>query len=137
MIALIGCGKKKSSQTCYAQDMYQGLLFKTKRMYCESRGIPFYIISAKYGLLRPRQVISPYDTTLKRFTPEHRIEWGKKVVSQMEAQGIRRGSRILALAGKEYLEYIRTQYEVVNPLKNLGLFKQVSFLQELIKGKKT
>ena len=134
MVALIGCGKKKSSVPCYAMDMYQGPLFKAKREYCEKKGIPFYIISAKFGLLRPRQLIEPYDVTLKRFTPEHRIKWGKKVVSQLEREGVLRGSKILVLAGKEYCEYINTQYNVVNPLKNLGLFKQVSALRKMTEG---
>jgi hypothetical protein len=41
------------------------------------------ILSAKYGLLDPDEVIEPYDLTLTDLPNDTRVRWGKKVVRQL------------------------------------------------------
>jgi cytoplasmic iron level regulating protein YaaA (DUF328/UPF0246 family) len=53
--------------------MYQGRLFKAVRNYCEKMGFDYVIISAKYGLLRPDDVIEGYEMVLKTKEDVERI----------------------------------------------------------------
>ena len=61
-IAVINCGSKKKDQACPAREMYEGgSLFRKMRDYVEQTYDGYYILSGKYGLLEPDQVIEPYE----------------------------------------------------------------------------
>ena len=66
-IVVISCGKRKSKKTmCAAKDAYIGRSFRLKKEFAENLGCPWFIFSAKYGLIRPTQIIKPdYDKTIK------------------------------------------------------------------------
>ncbi|HOW14045.1 DUF6884 domain-containing protein [Methanosarcina sp.] len=65
-VVIISCGKLKlQSSECFAKDAYIGKSFLLKRKYAEISKNPFFILSAKYGLIRPEQVIDPnYNKTI-------------------------------------------------------------------------
>ena len=54
-IILVGCVKKKlgSDRVIPAKDLYISRLYECRRAYAERYGCPWYILSAKYGLLDP------------------------------------------------------------------------------------
>ena len=63
-ILVTACGKKKESKPNKA-----GILYKSTRirfLYKRSKelGIPFYILSAKYGLINAEEIIAPYEMTM-------------------------------------------------------------------------
>ena len=61
-IAVINCGSRKKSLATPAREMYEdGSLFKKIRDYVESTYPQYYILSGKYGLLEPNQIIEPYE----------------------------------------------------------------------------
>lgn len=70
-IILIGCGKKKTPPSVHqiARDLYTGPLFRARRGYAELSLQPWYIVSARHGLLRPRDTLLPYDFTIKQMPP--------------------------------------------------------------------
>jgi len=41
--------------------------------------VPFYILSAKYGLLHPNDLIEPYEQTLKTATKKEKQDWAQRV----------------------------------------------------------
>jgi hypothetical protein len=66
-IVVISCGKRKSKKImCAAEDAYIGRSFLIKKEFAENLGCPWFIFSAKFGLIRPTQIIKPdYDKTIK------------------------------------------------------------------------
>lgn len=60
---IVGCGKEKRNRKCEAQRMYTSTYFAKKREYAQWVGDEWYILSAKYGIIAPNRVISPYEMT--------------------------------------------------------------------------
>ena len=102
-IAVINCGSKKKSYACPAREMYEeGSLFKKIRDYVESEYDSYYILSGKYGLMTPDQVIEPYEDVvffvqkifrdrakkegriLKAVPKNEQIIWGEKVWESLD-----------------------------------------------------
>lgn len=62
---IIGCGRQKADSARYARELYTGSLFRAARAHVEAiPGVPYMILSAKYGLVRPLDIIEPYDRRL-------------------------------------------------------------------------
>jgi hypothetical protein len=97
-IAVINCGSKKQLNACQAKDMYKGgNLYDMMLEYVENNYDEYYIISGKYGLLEPTQIIEPYEDvvffvqkifrdrakkqgkTIEAVSKKDQREWGKKV----------------------------------------------------------
>ena len=97
-IAVINCGSTKKDNACPSREMYdKGHLFRTIRDFVEQDYDEYYILSGKYGLMKPNEVIEPYDDvvffvqkifrdrakkqgkTLKAVSKENQKIWGEKV----------------------------------------------------------
>jgi hypothetical protein len=65
-IVIISCGKSKNrGPHCLAKDAYNGRSFLLKRKYAELSRYSWFILSAKFGLLKPDELIDPnYDVTV-------------------------------------------------------------------------
>ena len=63
------------------------------------------ILSAKYGLIKPDEVIEPYNETLKEKSIEDRREWSMKVVQELRPQ-CSAGTSVVFLAGEKYREFL-------------------------------
>ncbi len=66
-VTIISCGKTKSKAfRCAAKEAYIGRSFLLKKQFAEISGNPWFILSAKYGFLKPTRIIDPsYDQTIK------------------------------------------------------------------------
>jgi hypothetical protein len=95
-IALVACCGQKLDRAAPAGDLYTSPLFKKAAAYARTFD-GWYILSAKYGLVRPDAVIAPYDCTLLKMRKADRLAWGRKVLDQMTAEGIG-GAEFVALA---------------------------------------
>lgn len=65
---VIPCGKNKQAVPARARAMYVGCSFVAARDAAMATGLPWFILSAKYGLIHPDDVIDPYDLTYGRNT---------------------------------------------------------------------
>lgn len=66
MIFVLACsGSKRAVERCQAQDMYTGSIFLKGRAIAEAHGVPFKILSAKYGLIEPTDEIDIYNERFK------------------------------------------------------------------------
>ena len=107
MYVFISCGKKKRSHICYAKDLYIGRFLKAQKKYAlnlanndESR---VFILSAKYGLLRMRDVISPYNLKLTDLKKSQRDKWCALVENQIKKKQNLDVTRMACiLCGKAY-----------------------------------
>ena len=52
---LLGCVSQKNATPMAAKDLYRSELFRRRRLYAEASGAPWWIVSAEYGLVRPRR----------------------------------------------------------------------------------
>ena len=84
-IALISCTKLKQFYPCEAQEMYLlSQLFKKASYYIKRQNYDkWFILSAKYGLLNPNDIIEPYDLTLNNMKSEDIKKWSQKVFNQL------------------------------------------------------
>lgn len=131
MIALIGCVKQKRNTACSAQEMYISPLFRKSYAYALRHAQKIYILSAKYGLLSPQKIISPYNETLNQKTEHEKKIWAAKVYAQMQQAGIHPDDEILFLCGENYCKYLRCIYQnSVEPLRGLPMGKRLKWLNE-------
>lgn len=127
-IALIACSKSKVlKKRLPAKNIYTGVFFKKAIKYCSLLKINFFILSAKYGLLHPDTIISPYDLTLAKMKKTDRQKWSEQVKKQMINVGINK-KKIILLAGIKYIEFLDGE----KPLKGLSQGKQLQWLNQQI-----
>ena len=105
-IAIINCGSTKKDNACPSREMYdKGHLFRTIRDFVEQDYDEYYILSGKYGLMKPNEVIEPYEDVVffvqkifrERAKKEGRIlkpvpkleqeKWGKEVWDSIDWEG--------------------------------------------------
>jgi hypothetical protein len=83
-LVLIGCVRTKKAAATRAEELFASPLFERRRNYALVSGLSWFILSAKFGLLAPDDVIGPYDVYLKDQSPGYRKSWGEFVVAQLE-----------------------------------------------------
>ena len=137
-VAIVGCGKSKLAEPARARDMYTGPLFRAARAYAEEFD-EWRIASARYGLLRPEQIIRPYNDKLK---PKDAPQWANGIASGIVRELLGCGPyKILLLAGADYTAPIRQAFEcgpfggrrdencieISEPLLGLGLGRRLQW----------
>lgn len=61
-LTLITCTNQKRDESAPAKKLYdKSTYFRAMRSWAEARGDPWYILSAKHGLVIPTDDIEPYD----------------------------------------------------------------------------
>ncbi len=133
-LILIGCVKEKRAGRHLARELYTSQLFRRRRAYAESLATPWYILSAKYGLVEPDRVIDSYDLSLKDLPAHERRAWSEKVFRDLEQKaGSLNGKVIEIHAGQEYFgngleEALGKRGAVVRvPTRGLPQGKQLAF----------
>ena len=76
-ILLVGCvkGKLEWASRVAARKLYASPLWRSRRAYAEQAGRPWFILSAKYGLLHPEERIAWYDLDLSGLPAAERRTW--------------------------------------------------------------
>ena len=132
-LVLIACVKTKRSETAKAKDLYTSSLFRKERNYAEGTGLPWYILSAEYGLVDPEQEIAPYERNLGDESLKYRREWGAKVVSDLEQTAGDLSGKIIEIhAGVNYLQPLRSRLQekgaiISEPLQGLTQGKRLQW----------
>lgn len=133
-IVCISCVKSKRKSPCAAKDMYTSPLFRKMLMYAQQlRPQKIFILSAEYGLLKPDDVIAPYEKTLKSMKISERSAWAGTVLSRLRQEADLQEDKFIFLAGARYREnlvrHIR-HYEV--PMEGLSFGPQLHWLTERV-----
>lgn len=119
-----------------ARDLYTSPLFAKRRAYAEDRGCPWFVLSARHGLLSPGEVIEPYDVALKEQSPAYRRAWGEWTVARLELElGRLAGRAVEVHAGSAYAEAVRDPLEragatVITPLAWLRQGEQLAWYSD-------
>lgn len=130
-IGLVACSKLKLNHPAPARELYTSPLFRAASAYCERSYDRWLILSALYGLVRPDDVIEPYDVTLVRMTRAERTHWAIRVHDQAHELGLdemcvdRNGPvRMYAHAGAFYRQACNPR-SIIAPLAGLGIGQQL------------
>lgn len=134
-LLLVGCVKTKADTAMHARELYRGALFDRRREYAEGSVRPWYILSARWGLVAPDELIAPYDLYLGDCSAQVRTAWGRLVAARL-AERHRLNGRVVEIhAGSHYVEAIRdplTEHgaRLRLPLKGLSLGRSLAWYQE-------
>ncbi len=134
-IALVSCVKTKANTPRPARDLYISDLFAKASAYAEKVADAWYILSAKYGLVGPNEIIAPYEKTLKGMPVAERKAWAAQVFQDLRAVAVEPGDRIIMLAGVSYREYLAEPLRAFGcrievPMMGLSFGNQLKWLKE-------
>lgn len=137
---LVGCVKKKSDRVGPAREVYASPLWRFRRKYAERLAVPWFILSAKHGLLDPDTRIEPYDLALADLSPAERRTWSRSVLNQFKDVTTDLVGRTIEVhAGKLYVEYglerglRQAGAEVYRPLAQVpGIGSQIAWYKEYL-----
>lgn len=139
-VGLVACCGKKRDVPSKAKDLYLSDLFRKSRHWAETYCDDWGILSAKYGLVGPEEVIEPYDERLSGaranpWTDPLRF-WSSNVGYQAYMRW-GEDTHYYLLAGELY----RAPFEIYNnrgfastaPFKGLGIGEQLGWLKNELK----
>jgi len=88
-----------------------------------------FILSAKYGLLNPDELIDPYERTLKGMKADERQKWAQDVLSQLEEFCNFESDKFVFLAGLPYRKNLVSHLKHYTvPMEGLSFGKQLQWL---------
>lgn len=100
-VGLVACCKTKLDHPAPAEELYTGHLFRLSRKWLLPRTDGWAILSAKHGLVLPRQVVEPYEQTLVGACPVVVRAWEAAV--GLDLRAMFPGREFLVISGRAYL----------------------------------
>lgn len=124
-IRLVGCGRTKrpGAELIAARRLYIGTLTAARIAFAERHTHPgryrcgqsygdWYILSAKHGILRPTQLVRPYDLHLGKLRAVDRAAWpigaAQQLLDELPDGAFPTRYMIEIHAGEQYAEPLRT-----------------------------
>lgn len=131
MIGLVACGKSKLTRPSRAELMYIGPYFTLARRLVTRHCATWRILSAKYGVLNPHRIITPYNVTLSDYDAPRRRLWSQRVhAALLEEFGD--GAKYMAVAGALYTDAL-CGFDVHAPVAGMpmgiGMQKMIALLR--------
>jgi len=120
-LVILACSHKKASKPVAARDLYLGSLFKLGRKFAEIHHFDYVIISAKYGLLRPDDIIAPYDQRIANMTDVRRV---RELVLPPMQELLRQYEKIVVIGGSLYRKVLdpvkSAKFEEITDSRGIG-----------------
>ena len=131
-ISLASCVSQKLHVPAPARDLYTSTWFIKARGYADRTGQPWFVLSAKHGLVHPDDVIAPYDLTLNNMPVTDRRAWARSALAQLSPHLDNVGS-VTFLAGLRYREFLEPSLmsrglNVSVPMEGLRIGEQLGWL---------
>jgi hypothetical protein len=102
-VILVGGGRAQLSEPAAARDLYLSPLFARRRARAEASGVPWFVVSGRWGLLEPGDVLGPYSFSLAEQPVNYQRAWGRFVAEQLcLASPVGRGDIVEICAGAGY-----------------------------------
>ena len=115
----------------FPSDLFSKAYAYSKKMYDQVA-----ILSAKYGLLLPNELIEPYNVTLNDMGVSERRAWSEKVFEQMKRKlNLANYDKVFFHAGKNYREFLipkikKAGLKIEIPLEKLPIGKQLAWYNQ-------
>lgn len=102
-VILIAGGKAQLSEPAAARDLYVSPLFTRRRARAEASGVPWFVVSGRWGLLEPGDLLAPYSFSLAQQPVSYQRAWGRFVAEQLHlACSVGRGDVVEIYTGAAY-----------------------------------
>jgi hypothetical protein len=82
-VILIGGGKAQLSEPAAVRDLYASPQFAHRRAQAEASGVPWFVVSGRWGLLDPGDFLAPYSFSFVAQSVNYRRAWGRFVAEQL------------------------------------------------------
>lgn len=136
-VVIAQCTASKRTEPAAARDLYdESAYFRRQREYAEARGDTWFIQSAKHGLLDPDETVAPYNKHAKNVDDPD--EWAEQIAAEL-ASTTPTDAVVEILGGKAYADPLTPAleargFDVVEPLRGLGIGKRRSRLKQKTRG---
>ena len=135
---LVSCVKTKLSRPAKAKELYVSDWFRKARACVEREGGAWRILSAKYGLVHPEDVIRPYEKTLITMRAAERRAWAAKVLEALEPC-LADADTVVFFAGERYREFLEPSLRnrgigLDVPMRGLSQGRQLAWLGARLRG---
>jgi hypothetical protein len=92
-----------------------------------------FILSAKYGLLSPDDIIEPYELTLKKMKKGERRAWAERVLMALRENCDLEADTFVVLAGVPYRENLLSHIKhYAVPMRGLDFGTQLQWLGQQV-----
>jgi hypothetical protein len=88
-------------------DLFRSPSFAAARAHAVRSGHPWFVVSAKHGLLDPGDVVSPYDVQIDERSTSYRAAWGEWVVAQLGERMPLDGATVEVHGGVDFAQPLR------------------------------
>jgi len=114
-----------------ACDLYTSSLFRLSYMFANQLSPDgIFILSAKYGLVRPEQIIEPYDATLVKMSFKDVKLWAQSVLKDLRVYSDLNNDHFIILAGQSYRKYLINELSsYAIPMLGLRIGEQLQYLK--------
>jgi len=145
-IVLISCSQAKVATTTPipARDLYwPSALFRGAVKWAERRNLPWFVLSAKYGLLAPDALVTSYDETLPAGSSveakARRKTWAEGILQQLWERDLTRGGEVFEIyAGPRYTDPLVSMLSesgfVADRLKGLSALQRMHWFSHMLGG---
>lgn len=123
VLHLVSCVSTKLDRKSPAEELYCSTWFRLAR--AAVTGEPWVILSARHGVVRPRQRLAPYNESLIEKSRQERVAWAGRVLEQMP-----RADHYVLWAGSRYAEHLAGPLHAELPLRGLGIGQQLALLKQ-------
>lgn len=125
-VGLVACCAGKRGFACEAQHLYCSPLFMLSASAARTLD-DWGILSAKHGLVLPREVLAPYEETLNDMPELSRKEWAAKTSAALRKKWP--AARFVVFAGDRYQSAL-DGFDWVDALRGLPIGKRLKALKE-------
>lgn len=87
--------------------LFRSPQFAGARAHAEQAGVPWFVLSAKHGLLDPGDVVGPYDVQIDERSGAYRVAWGEWVVAQLSERVPLEGATVEVHGGVDFAQPLR------------------------------
>ena len=106
-VVLVASSGAHGSAPVPVATLFQSPGFATARAHAERSGLPWFVLSAKHGLLDPGDVVSPYDVQIDERSASYRSAWGEWVVAQLAERVPLAGVTVEVHGGVDFAQPLR------------------------------
>lgn len=128
---LISCVSQKLDIRAPAASLYTSPLFRFNMAYARRlRPDRIFILSAKYGVLEPGDMVEPYEQTLSTMSATHRRAWAAGVLHSLNMRTDLTRDAFIILAGARYREHLMAHLVHARvPMEGMAIGRQLQFLK--------
>jgi hypothetical protein len=106
-VVLIGSSGAVAAAPLPAAQLFESAGFARAREFAAGSGHPWFVLTAKHGLLDPDDVVAPFDVQLGDQSMGYRNAWGEWVVAQLGDRVLLEGVTVEVHGGVDFAQPLR------------------------------